>query len=101
MAKAKKNEREILEEWLDSNARYEFLIQEEQPLHKLRKAKAATEAVDKILRTAADDLHRIANQFRSMGIGDTTVDDCIAGEFYDLFHFHIPSPLKMRRKKNV
>lgn len=85
----KQTERQELIRWLEDNEKYEFLVfyhDTSESLRKLRQAKAATLAVDKVLETAAIELKKLARQYRSMGIGDTATDDAIAAAFYTLIH---------------
>lgn len=87
MATKTQTEREELEEWLEGRDCYRFLVLDMgEPLAKLRKAKAATEAVDAVLNEAAKQLRKVANKYRSMGIGDTATDEAITSKFYGLIH---------------
>ena len=82
-----KSEREILEEWLEENDRYSFLIfPVHESLAKLRKAKLAIEALDAILKETAEKIRKFGNRFRSMGVGGTATDEEIVGELYNLIH---------------
>jgi len=81
-----KDERTKLTTWLDNHPQYEFLWNEEDTLHNLRRTKEAVEALDKILDETKRKILAVGNKFRRVGVGDTATDEAIVRELYRLIH---------------
>lgn len=83
----KMNERADLVAWLEEYDVYNFIcIDEDRSLRVLRRAKAAVEAMDEVITSAARQIRVLANKYRKVGIGDTATDEAIVAELYELIH---------------
>lgn len=86
--KADERERRDLIKWLRKNEQYGLDWDENtMPIAKLRAVKEAVEQIVNTLKETARSIRQIGNRNPKLGIGDTHVDEAIAEDFYDRFHF--------------
>lgn len=47
---------------------------------------AASKEIDKILKSAARSIQKVAKKYKKVGIGDTSTDEAISNVFYYMIH---------------